>query len=974
MKLFIVSMVFLNLFPAMLLAQDNNVPRSDTGRVVPDTSMHKTAATIKLDNYAKGLQSKVGISTPLNQANQLKSTAAGKLKQADDAISKKLNAVKKPSVVFNLSVEEALKYQPAPVAFIVDPTQKFVNNVSVHGTVQAFGIPLNINFTNGLSGNPNPGLGGISNNLFRLDLDPAQFAGMFKSDIQQYYDLRKNAFGGLDLSGYTQKMVQQKLKEQETAIAGQVGNSALSQYLSDPSKVTALLNMNEDQMRQKLTAIAQSEVKKEVPIKELNNIGTSTSPATAANSFSQTIGNKLKEQAPDLKTLSGINPADPVKSLQLIAKKKVEDEQARLKANALKELSVNTNLQQYLSKPENIKQFQSMNEQQIAQRLATVSQVRETNSTPSSKYTGPIYVYTLPNVDISGYVRKIMAEYSLAHDEAVNSIAHKLVVAQQNGTTVNSANLFGGTSQAFAGISTKTGTVAPNKLNTEVDSIAKAITAIKTALQKQGVDVNKMLQIQKLMDQNHGTLPSTELAGSLLSPKPGSGLQSLLTQVQALKIGSFGSQVPGSTQGQDMFLQGTHVTFKLNNIPITAGYSSTNDITAVKDANYQSSAYNSPKNITYLGAKINQGVFGNVKFAVSSSFGTGVNNNTYSATSASSDNVAITMSKQMNMGKLGNVTLDVSKSTTLYNDNYQINSDVLLAQKAGISPTANTDLFEAFAIGVNHSLDIKEVGLSDNVYFNYAGMGYQNPGNSGFGGTRMKLGGNIRKSLYKNKLIVNLRSSISDMPISYTTNDQWKNYQVQLDSRYMVSKKFNMSFKYTANGTDKLVDDISTPVYSFQKIQIDGNATYKIDKYFTVSHFSIGKQDYNNSYVSASGGSMILVNYTQSTVINKNTLTANILYNKELSSLQILGNLFNSDVSYSYTIFQKVSMSSGLTFLNNTGIASQAGIRQSLQLMAKGNFDVGTYIDLRKNLITPLYPDLYSACRAELSLKYHIKN
>jgi len=338
------------------------------------------------------------------------------------------------------------------------------------------------------------------------------------------------------------------------------------------------------------------------------------------------------------------------------------------------------------------------------------------------------------------------------------------------------------------------------------------------------------------------------------------------------------------------------------------------------------------------------------------------------------------------MGKLGTVDVNVSKSTTLYNNNYQIGSDIILAQKSGVNIGAANDLFDAVEFGLNHHLDIKAIDMSDNVYFNYSGMGYQNPGNNGYGGARMKMGGNIKKAFNKNKLTFNLRTDIGNMPISYTTADKWKNYQVQLDSRYVVNKKLNLSFKYTANGTSKEVDNVTTPVYSFQKMQVDGNMNYKIGKNFTVSHFSIGKQDYSNaSAVAASpagvpaglttaNGSLLTVSYTQSTVINRNSITATLFYNKELSAYSLIGNMLNSDVSYQYQLLGKVNLSSGLTYLNNAGIASQAGVRQTVQLFSGKYFDMDTYLDIRKNLITPLYPDLYSACRAELSLKYHFSH
>src|SRR6202040_1364400 len=106
-------------------------------------------------------------------------------------------------------------------------------------------------------------------------------------------------------------------------------------------------------------------------------------------------------------------------------------------------------------------------------------------------------------------------------------------------------------------------------------------------------------------------------------------------------------------------------------------------------------------------------------------------------------------------------------------------------------------------------------------------------------------------------------------------------------------------------------------------IQFDGNATYKIGKDYTVTHLTIGKQDFSNSYVSAGVGSLLMINYTQSLLMNLNSLTVTVFYNKELADVKLIGNMLNSDVSYQYTLLGKVSLSSGLIYLNNSGIANQ---------------------------------------------------
>jgi len=117
-----------------------------------------------------------------------------------------------------------------------------------------------------------------------------------------------------------------------------------------------------------------------------------------------------------------------------------------------------------------------------------------------------------------------------------------------------------------------------------------------------------------------------------------------------------------------------------------------------------------------------------------------------------------------------------------------------------------------------------------------------------------------------------------------------------------------------------------------------------------------------------------MINYTESMVMKRNTLTANIFYNKELSSYSLIGNMISSDVSYQYLLLQKINMSSGLTYLDNAGVSMQAGIKQGIRLMGGSHFTLDSYMDVRKNMITPQFPQLYPTCMAELALKYHLKN
>lgn len=947
--IYLCVLFLLLLIGSSVTAQVNQL-KTDSNKLknVADTSSQKKISSLIVNKKIKRF-----VSLPASQFKQVS--------VVDSQLTKGLKNTQKAKITFNLSAEDATRYQPLTNGIAVNPTslvnpivpvgsintgQKFVNNFYIKGNLLAWGIPFNVNFTNAQTNIS--GLSDIRNSMFKFDFNPSQFNTLLKSDLQQYYDLRRNAFAGLDLTGYTQQVLKDKIKSQvqTTGISKTTGSNPISQYIGQPANVTELLGLNEGQIKQKLHSVADAESKKSA-------------------AYVSDIKDKEIEKGKKLAYDSLENKAES-------------------QNKAITDLSKNKNLTNYLNDPVKAKELKLMNEEQIAQKLTTLT---PNDSVKNRKQLDDIYIPTpLGNVKLSSVIENEIKNRKQSKDAAIKSISRQIFLTRLSGKQIKSNDIFNQFNsepvkeQAYSQVlkNDNKARIGLNKeeqekQNKEIDSVATTITGIKKQLKNKGFDTNKLLAMQK---STGGDLYNSEEANSLLRSKPQNGIQSFFTKVQSLKIGAFGNSVPGATQNSDLFMQGTHITYNAGNMPITVGYGQLNDIGSSKDANYQASDYNASKNLTYISLKINKGVFGSTKFSIIGS--TSANTSNYNSTSvptSPSSNVALTISKLFNAGNLGRFTLDVSKSTTLYYKDNTIGSDDILNKKAGLIYNGN-DLIEALSFGFNHELNIKNAGLNESSYFSYSGSGYQNPGNVGYGGGGMKIGENFKKTLFKKKLTLSVRTDINNKPISYTSNDEWKTYQVQLDSRYIINKKFNISFKYFNGGTDKRVDGISTPVYSSQKYQVDGNATYKIGKNYTVSHITIGKQDYANSYLTATGNSsLLMVNYTQSLLLHRNSLTANIFYNKELSSITLIGNMLNSDITYQYSILQKINMATAATYLNNdVGNARQTGIRQTIQLLAGAHFDVDTYVDFRKNLTTPLYSDLYPTCRAELSLKYHLKN
>lgn len=853
-------------------------------------------------------------------------------------LGQSLSVLKKSPVNAALELGEAFLYHPLDVPFSINSGRKFNNVLSIRGTINAWGIPVNVDYSTDQASSMASRMG--MNNLFKFDYSPAQFNALLGSDMLRYMDLRRNVFGGRTLTGFAQKAVQNKLLNPNSTL-NSPKDVLLAKYLDNPGVTAGLLQLNRQQIRDKLLTDINSRQAK------LAGNGTAIG--------GQALLRNLAFSADETEVVfSGM-------------------------ALSLEKLKNDSALNTYFNNPAHIAGLKNLNEKELAARIAAY--------VPADSVVGK---KTVPTglADSAGHWR---AGLSLGYDTVVKNMAHAMFISLRQNNTSAFTEIIRTQSDSLdrklakwhlpvlpldaAAIKSAPESTALYATITpaQADSVAGVITGIRQQLQDQGLDVDKMLQVEQLATQSGGNLSLSELGNRYQDMVPSNGVQALFSRVQTFKLGAFGDQVPGSVQSRDIFISGTHLTYKAGGIPVTVGYGSVNDISSFKDAGFQNSIYNQPRNMTFISGELPGARGGGLKVSVISSYSREFHNSMCAMPSISTNNVAFTLSKALRLGSLGKVDLDVSKTTTLYNNQFQPGGEAILDKKAGLTNSLSNDLFSAMSFGFRHQLNIRELDAADNLYFNYAGTGYQNPANNGFGGGRMKFGGNIKKSFYNKKLTMIFRTDMSNMPISYTTNDKWKTYQFQLDSRYQVSRKFYIGFKYITNGTDKKIDNVVSPVYGFNKIQVDGNASYKIGKYYSVSHFAIGKQDFTNTNALRGAGNLFMVNYTQTVLLKKNSLSVAVFYNKELSAYQLIGNMLNTDMSYQYMLFGKLRLSSGFTYLDNTGVVRQSGFRQGIQFFSGGHFDLDTYIDLRRNMARSQYPDLYPLCRAELSLKYHFK-
>ena len=857
---------------------------------------------------------------PLKAVNEKRQLASQKLGEATRAFGQ----LKKGNANLNLTVQDELRYKPSPVSGLpmgvagYTPA-KFVNVLGIKGNVRAFGVPFNVDFS--AAQLPHNGISELGNELFKFDMDPAQYQAMLKNEVQHYDELRKNVFGGLDLNAYTSKLLTSQLADQRQAFSGSV---ALSKYLQNPANAGRLLLLDEQQAS--ATILQQLHEEAESKRNELRGLSNTADGANAA---------KLRLQA-----LAAI----------------------QLQQQALRRLSGDALLANYVNDPFHKKEFTLIPEQQVADKLMAVSHQPEEVGAASlpggTSFDRKVIGYLAHQIALKGIetnynYQDLMKGQSatLYQDSAAVVLGDQAAELHQLG---NLQNLNSVTDEAG--------------LQRKAADAAASLQELKKQLRSHGFEPSRLMQLQQLLNTSGGTANLSELQSRYFQKAPSGSMQQIFSLFSGFKAGSFGSNLPGSTRDGDLFLSGTRVTFKSNNIPITLGYGGQNDIKSLKDDQFQNTIYNSPRNVAFFSAEMKGNRWGGpVKVSVLGSYNQQQSSSLYSLSTVSSNNVVFTLSKNLSMGKMGKVVVDVSKSTTIYPNTFIASSEAILNQKAGV---VGDPFYQSLAFGLTHHLDLESAGMVNDVYFNYAGMGYQNPGNNGLSGAEMKFGGKFKKTAYDNRLMFELRSDFRNQPISYTSNSQWQTLQVQFTTRYKFSSKVNMSLQYSNNSTSKKAGAESFAAYGLQKLQLDGGVNYKIGKNYTNSHFTLGAQSISNGYLAQAGGRLLMLNYNQVLLMDDRSLTATMFVNKELSAYKLIGNMINSDLTYQLPASKSLYLITGLTYLRNMGMAHQAGVKEGLQYSA-GNFDIASTVDLRKNLMTPLYPDLYSATQAEFSISYH---
>lgn len=428
-----------------------------------------------------------------------------------------------------------------------------------------------------------------------------------------------------------------------------------------------------------------------------------------------------------------------------------------------------------------------------------------------------------------------------------------------------------------------------------------------------------------------------------------SALQRFMMHVKELKVGSIGTL-------SDVFMTGAAGSYLKGNKFMMLAVGKAKEL-GIQDIGMQSATGNSAYAMQYL--RMGRGDIGskqthvsvlnaNAKPQMNSGFNTAV----------ISRNVFVgSISKQCDLGSLGKIDIDLSKSSS------QI-GDAAAVSKSAASHFMD-DLWATAAIGLAYSGDVRKWGLSQKMYMNYSGLGYVNPG-SPFGSRgALQYGLMVRRNWLKNKAAATVRMDVRNQAISTLTDAQRRGIQFSADARYRFTRKLTMSVNLLQH---KLRESGST-VFLNRKLSILSQANGNAGGILFTSNASLGIQQMNYQSLKS-----LFINLAgmQTFMLGPGMVVTNLYYNRDVKNAAIYNNLLNIDAGYQYVLWKKVSCGTSLIYMDSKDVVRQIGLRQQVAAQLFGRWSFSVAADGRKNLKNTAANYYYGRFNTTTSLHYQI--
>lgn len=326
------------------------------------------------------------------------------------------------------------------------------------------------------------------------------------------------------------------------------------------------------------------------------------------------------------------------------------------------------------------------------------------------------------------------------------------------------------------------------------------------------------------------------------------------------------------------------------------------------------------------------------------------------------------LSKRLTLPSWGTLEAGLSKSATQPKNTF--NGD---HYASGVAlQHLGDDFFQTLAVDMAYEGDFSAVGLRPKAFLRYSGMGYQNPASTL--GTRgsLSFGGGGQQSLFKKRLVVISQFSRRITRTSPVEENRYLQNQHTVSLRYKAGRKVRLGAGWNFSSLTRKEQHSFYRLYHSSRLSADVTVTTNWKRVPVFQFLSLGYQSLQVPGARNQGhGRLLWLSASNSLSFPKGTLTTMFQYQDQQESASLFGDLFSSEASWSYRIGSTLQLSSGLTYLNQEGLARQAGFRQTAAASLGKRFDLSLVSDLRHNIGHYAPNFFYPTSRGECQLIYH---
>lgn len=567
--------------------------------------------------------------------------------------------------------------------------------------------------------------------------------------------------------------------------------------------------------------------------------------------------------------------------------------------------------------------------------------------------------YFLDDIDFKQQLNSFLEHKMKALDKAGDSLS--LLIRPQEVLQLDSIQL---RNQLFANAAKKGPGMYPDSvLNKQVS----ALLALKEEVGG-GLDTDEMLRNQRKMKSQVDRYLNDPGAAAEMAPDliPLSGLQRLFMKLKELNAGQIAANASKGTVS-DLFMTGVTGTLLNKQKLLMLGAGKTREALPY-DIGLQNMQHAPAQSLQFL--RMGKGDLDKPHHHISM-----INANAKSDKRMPDARVIMqntfvgALSNRISLGDIGTIDFEFSKS------NNSTGTGGQTGDHSALSRAAVAHYFDDFMLtlstGFRYTGSLPEYGTTHSVYFNYAGLGYNNPGNPYSRRGSFAYGGLLKRVWLRNKASMQFRTDFRNTDRSAVTGSQWKNRTFALDGRYRLSKKLTLSGRMHQSNM------LSTGVHGRQEQYLNRKVSFasqwngKFAGFRFFNQSSLGLQQLHYMTAETPLKSLFLNAFVNHTIpVGGQMITANVFYNYDMKGAAIYANLLTADAGYQFRLAKFLQCGSSLTFLDNRGVVRQVGFRQQVGAQVLGRCQVNLSLDARQNLINTPQNYLYGNFRSDLSIFY----